>query len=302
MLETEVFKPQRIKVGGYAMSGKLGHVVRKDRRMALLKRAGLFSNDTQGATIVRATTVEDLLAAYKLTHDVFVEQGYINPDVTGIRIRPFEALAETATFVAKGREGIVGVTTVAIDSKDMGLPTDKSFAEELDSLRKDGRIICEGTNWLVAPSHRSSAVMSELMRCSFAHAVKNGCTDFIGTVSPGHARFYNLLGFETIGSQRSYSDEIDDQVVLVRLDLLGLGERFKDVKPDDEGVEGFLKKYYIADNPYHRYISTWQMLSDRLFDDPDKLREMFVDIGNFLPRCDANTLETVASRWGNEML
>jgi len=270
--------------------------------MALLKRAGLFSNDTQASTIVRATTVEDLLEAYKLTHNVFVEQGYIHADVTGIRIRTFEALAETATFVAKGLTGIVGVTSVAVDSEDMGLPTDKSFKEELDSLRSRGRIICEGTNWLVAPSHRSSAVMSELMRCSFAHAVNIGCTDFVGTVSPGHARFYNLLGFETMGPQRSYSDKIDDQVVLVRLDLLGLGERFKDVKPDDDGVEGFLKKYYITDNPYHRYISTWKILSDRLFGDPDKLREMFVDIGNFLPRCDAKSLEAVASRWGEEML
>ncbi|MCK4625963.1 MAG: hypothetical protein KAV00_11675, partial [Phycisphaerae bacterium] len=64
--------------------------------MALLKRTGLFSNDTQGAEIIRATTLEDLIGAYRLTHDMFVQQGYIHPNESGIRVRSFEALPETA--------------------------------------------------------------------------------------------------------------------------------------------------------------------------------------------------------------
>jgi hypothetical protein len=265
--------------------------------MALLKRAGLFSSDTHGALIHRATRLEDLLAAYRLTHDVFVEQGYIHPDPTGVRIRAYEALPETATFIARTEPDVVGVTSVVQDSSDLGLPADHAFKAELDQLRGDERVICEGTNWLVADSHRSSAVMSELMRCSFAHACWNQCTDFVGAVSPGHAKFYQLLGFEIYGAQRSYSKDIEDPVVLVRMDLTSLEGRFEGVEAGFEDVESFLKGYYIEHNPYHRNVATWQITADRLFADPTLLHMLFVSETDFLPRCDARTLEAIALRW-----
>ncbi len=271
---------------------------REDRRMALLRRAGLFSNDTEGAAIARATTVEDLLAAYRLVHDIFVEQGYIRPDPTGVRIRPFEALPATATFIARADGKVVGVTSVVVDSPEFGLPTDKAFRAEIDRLRAGGRKVCEGTNWLVAESHRNSAVMTELMRCSFAHAMAAGCTDFVGTVSPGHARFYALLGFEQLGEVRSYSKDIEDPVVVVRLDLTSLGERFKGVVAGEGDVESFLKSYYIDHNPYHRYIATWQILSDRLFADATLLVELFVNSSRVLAACTDAQREGIRQRWG----
>jgi hypothetical protein len=270
---------------------------KKDRRMALLKRAGLFSNDTHGAEIVRAVTVEDLLAAYALTHDVFVEQGYIHPDPTGVRVRPHEALPETATFIARAEQDLVGVTSVVIDTPELGLPTDHAFQAEVDSIRGPGRRICEGTNWLVSNSHRNSAVLTELMRASFAHAMEVGCTDFLGTVSPGHAKFYELLGFEILGSQRSYSAEIYDPVVLVRLDLTGLDARFEGVTAGFEDVESFLKHYYIEDNPYHRHVAAWRIQNDRLFADRTLLSVLFVRESNFLPRCTPEQLAAIGKYW-----
>lgn len=267
----------------------------------MLKRTGLFSNDAQGAKIIRATTLEDLIGAYRLTHDMFVQQGYIHPDKTGIRIRAFEALPDTATFITRVDGEVVGVISVVVDSLDFGLPSDESFRAELDELRAQGRKICEGTNWLVADSHRNSAVMTELMRCSFAHAMAIGCTDFLGTVSPGHAKFYKLLGFEQISEVRSYSKKIEDPVVVVRLDLSGLGERFKNVTKADGDVESFIKSYYIEDNPYHRYVSTWQILSDRFFAAPALLTELFVHRSSLLERCSRSKLEAIRGRWGDEL-
>ncbi|MFP4354960.1 MAG: N-acyl amino acid synthase FeeM domain-containing protein [Phycisphaerae bacterium] len=277
-------------------SSKVGND-KKDRRMSLLKRAGLFSNDTQGARIFRAVTVEDLLGAYGLTHDVFVRQGYIHPDPTGVRLRAYEALPQTATFVAADGEDIVGVTSVVVDTPQLGLPTDHAFGAEVDSIRGPNRRICEGTNWLVCDSHRNSAVLTELMRCSFAHAVEAGCTDFLGTVSPGHAKFYELLGFEILGSQRSYSEEIYDPVVLVRLDLTGLDARFLYVEAGFGDVESFLKHYYIEDNPYHRQVAAWQIQSDRLFADRTLLSVLFVRESDLLPRCSAEELDAIGQHW-----
>jgi predicted N-acetyltransferase YhbS len=269
--------------------------------MALLKRVGLFGGEMRGAEIARATKVEDLIAAYRLVHDVFVEQGYIHANEAGIRLRPFEALPDTATFIARAGREVVGVTTVVMDSPEFGLPTEKAFANEIHALRSIGRVACEGTNWLIAESHRGSGVMTELMRCSFAHALALGCTDYLGAVSPGHAKFYDLLGFERLGDVRSYSKDIDDPVVLVRLDIAGLHQRFAGVTAGDGSVEAFLKHYYIDVNPYHRIVASWQVIAGRLFSDPLMLWRLFVGESGFLLHCGQEDQRRLSQRWGAEV-
>jgi hypothetical protein len=270
--------------------------------MALLKRMGLFGSDLRGVEITRATTVEDLTRAYRLVHDVYVAQGYIHPDETGIRIRPYEALPNTATFIAKAGKEVVGVTTVVVDSPEFGLPTENAFKAEVNSLRSGDRTICEGTNWLVADSYRNSPVITELMRCSFAHALAMGYTDYLGTVSPGHGKFYKLLGFEQLGDVRSYSRDIEDPVVLVRLDIKVFRERIDEIEAGGEGVDSFIKSYYVENNPYHRYVSTWQILSDRLFSDATLLHVLFVRESSFLRRCGPRELKVIGERWGKQVL
>lgn len=273
-----------------------------DRRLALLRRAGLYSNDTRGAEITRATSPEDLAKAYRLVHDVYVRQGYIHGDPTGMRVRPFEALPDTATFVAKAADEVVGVTTVVTDSQDFGLPLEKAFKAEVNAIRGQGRKLCEATNWLVAESHRGSAVMSELMRCSFAHALATQCTDYVGAVSPGHGKFFQLLGFEQPGDARSYSNDIDDPVVLIRLDIVAFRRQMANVVAGRHDVQSFIKDYYVESNPYHRLVGMWQAESDRLFANPSLLSALFVDESQFLASCGPEVLYLIEQRWGEQML
>src|SRR6185312_919209 len=88
------------------------------RKMALLQQGGLFTGDTKGATIRRAFTAEDLRKAYALVHDVFLGTGYMKPEPSGIRLRMFETLPETATFVAEVDGNVVGVLSVVGDTPD----------------------------------------------------------------------------------------------------------------------------------------------------------------------------------------
>jgi len=268
---------------------------RESRRLALLKRAGMFGN-IDNAAICRATNYHDLTGAYRLVHDMFVFQGIIQPLEFGMRIRPYEAQPETATVIAKTGGHVVGVTSVVFDSLDMGLPGDRAFMAEIQALRQMGRRVCEGTNWAIA--HGNTSVMTELMRCSLAHAMARGCDDFIAAVSPGHLPFYRLLGFEQIGSLRSYSDEHYDPVVLVRLNVADFDRRFANVDIDDGGDEAFLKSYYLVNNPYHRYVATWQILCDRFFADVMLVRELFVHNSDLLDECTPAQLEGLRRRWG----
>ena len=277
---------------------RLATRVRESRRLALLKRAGMFGN-VDNATIGRANTYDDLAGAYHLVHDMFVFQGILQPNDTRMRIRPWEAQPETATVIAKSQNQVVGVTSVVFDSPDMGLPTDQAFGAEVDVLRSMGRRICEGTNWAIA--HGNTSVMTELMRCSLAHAMARGCDDFLGTVSPGHMAFYKLLGFEQIGSIRSYDPDQYDPVVLVRLNVADFGRRFANVNATDGDDEAFLKSYYLVNNPYHRYVQAWQILTGRFFADATLVRELFVNRGYLPERCTPAQLDGIRRRWGDEI-
>ncbi len=261
-------------------------------RAALLRRMGPLSGKTNGAEIRQATTLEELVAAYKLTHDTFVDQGFIEPHPSGLRLRPHEALLDTATFIAVAEGDVVGVTTAVYDTEIFGLPSDGAFQAEIDELRSQGRHVGEGTNWLLRPEFRRTGVLGELVRVGTAHAFLMGCTDILGAVNASHAGFYESIGYEVIGSERSYSKEHYDPVILVRLDLLNLEQHF--AGPDYD----FLMSYWVNDNPYRQVIGEWSRRAKAVFSDPALLKALFHDRGQFLQSCHGLQLEGIRRYWG----
>lgn len=267
------------------------------RRLALLRRAGLFTPDTHGAKIVRACTRQDLRSAYRLVHETFVETGYILPHPSGMRVRTFEAVDDMATYVAKLRDEVVGVQSVIPDSHDLGLPSDQSFKEELDQLRARGARVCEATNQAVAPAFRKSGVTTELMRVGLAHGFALDCQELITTVSPGHVRFYEFLGFRAVSGVRSYSDKVEDPVVVVSLDAVA----YRNHQPDDGSEDHFIRKFILDDNPYLRYVRSWDFLARKLFNDPALLRALFVEEARLLEECSDREREILLHRWGRDL-
>jgi hypothetical protein len=87
----------------------------------LLKRCGLFGDDTYGALIRRAETLDELRQAYRLVHDAYVEAGYIQPHSSRMRARVFDASPNMATFIAKVGQRVVGVLSIVADSPKLGL-------------------------------------------------------------------------------------------------------------------------------------------------------------------------------------
>ena len=248
------------------------------RRLALLRRSGLFGGDTKGAVITRAVTFRELEMSYRLVHDTFVQEGYIRPTASGIRVRSYETDRQTATFAAMEEDQIVGVQSLVLDSYDLGLPSDMAFADEIADLRAGGKLVCEATNESVAPEYRRSAVPTEMMRALYAYAVEIGCNELITTVSPGHKNFYEYMGFEQAGTVRSYSDEIEDPVVLMAWHLDRVGELYDGVDPTEDTLAAFLKRFYITENPYIAPMRAWSALAEATFGDPHA-------VGSFFGKC-----------------
>lgn len=267
-----------------------------DRKLGFLKRTGLFGEDLKGCTIERACTADDLRQAYRLVHDVYLEQGFITPDPCRMRLRIFETTPETATFVAKVDGNVVAVLSVVEDSPELGLPSDGAFKDELDTLRRAGKRLCEATNQVVAEEYRKSAVPTELMRCAVALFLTEGYDEAIAAVSPSHTGFYDLLGFRMVGSQRSYTQELDDPVIALSMDI----NQYRAPRSGLSGAAGFVQQFLADGNHFVSCVNDWAGEARRHFLNPDLLKQLFVLEKNFLAMLTPAELGVLDRRWGHE--
>lgn len=267
------------------------------RRVARFKQAGLLtaSGDIR---IFQAIGLDDLTQAYQLVHDVFVQQNYIQPQPGGVRVRTFEALPEMATFVAKVNGRVIAVMSLIPDSSDMGLPSDKVFQTELDTLRSQGRRVGEITNLAVAEEYRNTAVFFELSRCIYAYGTNIGLDDFFISISPGHGMFFEaILAFEPWGDRRCYDKSTEDIVEGKRLDLHAFPECMKQT---DAALnqEAFLCDWFFQSNPHFGYTKLSSRVASMRFLDPALLRALFVEKSDLFSRCGEATLNALRERWG----
>lgn len=273
--------------------------MRLRRRVSLFKRVGMVAREApSNIKIQRAVKAEDLKAAYKLVHDVFVFQKYIMPQTSGMRIRIYEALPEMATFVAKVDGRVVGVMSLVPDSQELGLPSDRVFGKELTELRRIGRKVGEVTNLAVVEEYCKSSVLLELSRCVCAHAMNIGLDDMFTAISPGHSGFFEMiLQFEPWGEARNYSQSGIDMVEGKRLDVGAIADR---ARAADRllGEHAFLYDWFVANNPQILHTAEAQTWAERAFKHVDVLLQLVGTGGEMLRNCTPKQLQALRRRWG----
>ena len=268
------------------------------KKVALLKRMGMFAEGDTSVIVRRAIAGHELERAYELVYQVFVEKGYIDPEMKGIRIRPFEALPEMATFVAETDGQVVGVMSIVPDSSDFGLPSDQAFDAELGVLRRQGHRVAEVTNLAIATEYRRSSVFTELARAIHAHAVAMDYDDIFIAISPGHVGFFrDILQFDNWGDARDYSAGKEDVVVGMRWNMRTLEDRFlqADAVLNDEA---FLADHFYRNNACHGLVRAWAALAKRSLLDPAALCRLFTERTDLLEHCSPEQLDGLRRRWG----
>lgn len=271
---------------------------RKDREARLLERRLFGKNMPLGGTISRAGTVEELSDAYELVFATFLQEGYL-PAKSRTRVRVYEALPQMATFVAKLNGQVIGVQSTLPDSL-LGLPSDFAFRKEIATLRQKERKVCEATNQAVIEKCRKTPVTTELMRACFAQALATESDDLITAVSESHLGIYEMFGFRLFGSVRSFSSKVDDQVVLMRLDCIARREQalITDIISAGKDV---VWNFFCTNNPYIAQIDTWSVNAEKMFSDPEALRELFVVRSGLLQHCSSDELQLIQRIWGDEV-
>lgn len=269
-----------------------------ERRLAIFHRRGMFRDGDHNTKYQRATAAGDLEAAFSLVHDVFVEKNFILPRPSGMRIRIFETSSELAMFVGKVRGEIVGTIGLVVDSEDMGLPSDRVFESELDALRRTGKTVCEVTNFAILAPYRKGPMCTELMRCALAQAWTTRCNYMVCSVSPQQREFYEFIGFYQIGTERSYSDKVDDPVINMCWDLDRMRDLWQNVDSYGNPMDTFWKEYCVVSNPYIGRIDRWNAQAKVTFANKYDLLNLFTKCRDFFEECTKEQLAIVRKHLG----
>ena len=118
--------------------------------------------------------------------------------------------------------------TLCLDNEESGLPADENFRDKLDTLRVQGRRLCEPSR-LAIDKGVSKRVFAALIHISYIYAHNiHGFTDYVIEVNPRHVVFYKrMLGFKDFGGERECT-RVGAPAVLLRLDAKRLAQLQKE--------------------------------------------------------------------------
>jgi hypothetical protein len=232
-----------------------------------------------------AQSTDDLLQAYKLVYRNYLRCEYIDAHPSEMRYTVFNALPQTATFVARLRDAVVTTATVVFDSP-LGLPLENIYHDEVDQLRREGARLCEVT--MLADRRRAGMrtipsilqVFKMIMHYTMKHAK---VTDVVITVNPSHEAFYTrYLPFESLGGLRHYPSVKNAPAVASRANLARIVEQYKSHK---------LGGFFMENPPPDDVMRVQKRFTE------DELRDLFVIRRNIFPKLPPVAMDHIRSQY-----
>jgi len=142
-----------------------------------------------------AETREELEACFRLLHDAYVRQGYMDPDPSGMRVTLYNALPTTTTLCALFDNKVVGTLSLIRESA-IGLPLQRIF--DLTSVRAKRGNIAEVSGLAIHPAFRQQGgmILMPLMKCLYEYcATVFDTRHLVIAVNPRHSDTYESLLF-----------------------------------------------------------------------------------------------------------
>lgn len=209
-------------------------------------KATWFQNDqiADGLDFGLATDRRTLEQAFRLQHDQYVAQGYMDPHPSNWRLSIHNALPATRVFVARSKDRVVATMTLIADSP-VGLPMDEIYSDELRTLRDVGRDLAEVSGLAMDPDYQPSgvAILLRLIRMLVVYAAHVE-SDLCIAVNPHHGAFYRkAFHFQDIGGLKQYRKVNGAPAVALHLDLAlarSLMRELRDGHPMISEVHRFL--------------------------------------------------------------
>lgn len=169
-------------------------------RFPLMRRQLRISTDLDPKFKFRiARTQEELSQAYRILHDSYVEMGYSEPQISGMRIIKYFALPTTTTLIAYYGDQVVGTISI-IRRGAFGLPMESVF--DLTRFIEKNEVIAEVSSLAIDAKFRQKRGALFLPLCKYFWEYICHFMNLDGvviTVNPSMADFYEgFLCFETL--------------------------------------------------------------------------------------------------------
>lgn len=203
-----------------------------EKRVRRMKLSKVLHFDCRGLIspcIKWAETHGELKQAFTLVHDEYLKLGYINkPDPSGMFFGIHNLLPDTVTLVVKSDSNVVATLTQVPDTRQYGLPMDKIYETELNTLRCKGRRLAELCGLVTSKKLRLKNLYMQMSRIMYTHAFCNGVEDFCIMVNPKHVAFYKLIFlFDQLGPEKFYP-ALGVPAVALHADLNKMKARLKE--------------------------------------------------------------------------
>ncbi len=146
-----------------------------------------------------ARTQSELSEAYRILHDSYVELGYSQPQISGMRIVKYFALPSTTTLIALFDGKVVGTISI-VRRGSFGLPMDSLY--DLSEFIERNEVIAEVSSLAIDEKFRQKrgALFLPLLKYFWQYTEQFMILDSIViTVNPAMSDFYEaFLGFKRL--------------------------------------------------------------------------------------------------------
>ncbi len=187
-------------------------------------------------TVRKAATLEDLEAVWRLTHDVYVAEGYASPRPDGVlRHYPhLDRIQETEVFIAEDEAGrLLGSNSATVDGP-AGLHADDDFRDVIDDIReecrRDGKLL--GCSWRIVtrPGCRESLPVIMQLISATLESGRRRADVVLYTFNPKHEGFYGrMLALKTVAGPRDGHSVRGAPAILMRGEMTEMLARWERV-------------------------------------------------------------------------
>lgn len=169
-----------------------------------------------------ASTRREYAAAFELLYRVYLAKGYTRPHPSELIYSQLLGLPTSRTIVAidTGRR-LAGSLSIVGDNR-LGLPLESTYPDEVDALRRQGRVLAEISGLSVEPcaSRRPREIFFALTEFMIQYAYWRQLDDLVMLVHPRHYRFYwQCFRAAPFGPCRDHKPVCGNPAIACRIDL-----------------------------------------------------------------------------------
>jgi hypothetical protein len=171
-----------------------------------------------------ASTRQEREAAFRLVYHSYLQAGLGERNRHNMRVTPYHLLESTEMFIAERQGNILFTMSLIMDSKDLGMPLEKVYADEVEQLRQTGRELGEVSCLAGCSNFRKMReffpVFVGTCRLMVQYARHCGLHAILAAVHPTHARFYRrFMDFRVLGGERAYPTVRNNPAVALWLEF-----------------------------------------------------------------------------------